>query len=252
MASITDKIRNNNTGVRPNPTAVGTARVVSGTSLVCDDLTGWATDTAVDGVSYKIDGQSKIIAGSQTDFKGIVTGNTINSFTVTGGTDIGNAIGDIVVALPTAAWGKDFTDAMRVRHNQDGSLNSTAATTAITATLNTGQVATNLRVKPRITVSASTASLTPNIDTNNVYELNAQGVALSIVNPTGTPNDGDVIILRLKDNGTTRTITYGTAYTNISGLSTLTTTIVGKWHVFGWLYNATLSVWQLVSVTTEA
>lgn len=152
MVAITDKIRNNSTGVRPTATTVTTPRVVTGTSLVCASLTGWATDTAIDFVTYKIDGQGKIIASSQTDFKGIVSGSTVNSLTVTGGTDVGNAVGDIVVALPTAAWGKDLTDALRVSLNQDGTVKDGAITT--TAKLGTG-IVTDANVSATAAIAGS-------------------------------------------------------------------------------------------------
>ena len=121
-ADINDKFSKVSTGIRPKTTAVAGVRAPSGTTLTCDDLTGWTTDTAVHFVTYKADAQGKVVAGSQTDFKGIVSGNSIINLTVTGGNDNGNAVGDIVQALPTAAWAKDLTDGLLVSHNHDGSL----------------------------------------------------------------------------------------------------------------------------------
>ena len=121
-ANINDKFSKVSTGVRPKTTAVAGVRAPSGTTLTCDDLTGWTTDTAVHFVTYKADAQGKVVAGSQTDFKGIVSGNSIINLTITGGNDNGNAVGDIVQALPTAAYAKDLADGLLVAHNQDGSL----------------------------------------------------------------------------------------------------------------------------------
>ena len=123
-ANINDKFSEVSTGTRPTTTTVASIRSVSGTSLVCDDLTGWATDTAVHFVTYQVDGQGNIVAGTQTDMKGIVSGDTIGSITVTGGTDVGNDVGDIVQQLPTAAWAKDLADGLQVAHNLDGSLSA--------------------------------------------------------------------------------------------------------------------------------
>lgn len=121
-ASITDKLTLAGNGTRPVSTTVTTLRAAAATSLICADLTGWPTTTACHFVTYKIDGNSKIVVGSQVDWKGIVTGSTINSLTVTGGTDAGNAVGDIVEILPTAAWGNDTIQAMQAAHDQDGTL----------------------------------------------------------------------------------------------------------------------------------
>lgn len=251
-ASITDKIRNNSTGIRPVSTTVSTVRSTGATSLICNDLTGWAVDTAIDFVTYKIDGQKNIVVGSQTDWKGIVSTNTINNLTVTGGSDAGNATGDIVETLPTAAWGKDLTDALRVTLEQDGTLKSSVVSGITNPILTTGKTATNLRVTPRSTSSASLTTLTPNIDTYNFYELNTQATALTIANPTGTPSDKDIVIIFLKDSGTSQAVTYGANYVNISGLDSLVATVAGKWHTIGAVYNAGLSKWLIVSITTGA
>lgn len=119
-ANIVDKFSNPSSGVRPVSTTVSTLRNAGGTTLACADLTGWATDTAVHFVTYKIDGAANVVVGSQSDWKGIVSGSNINNLTLTGGTDAGNAAGDIVEMLPTVRWGKELTDGIRVEHNQDG------------------------------------------------------------------------------------------------------------------------------------
>lgn len=165
-----------------------------------------------------------------------------------GYTDVGNSAGDIVVIKPTTRWADELSAIIGVAHNNDGTLKSSV----VTQVLDSGNTATNLRVKPRISVAASTSTLTPNIDNYNIYELNAQAAALTIANPTGTPNNGDVLIFRIKDNGTTRAITYGTAYVNVSGLDTLAATTAGKWHYLGVQYNAGATAWHVISITTGA
>lgn len=133
-ANIADKLTNVSNGTRPVSTTVQTLRSAGVTTLACADLTGWATDTAVHFVTYKVNGQGAIVAGSQTDWKGIVSGNTITNLTVTGGTDAGNANGDIVEILPTARWAKELTDALRVTLNQDGTLQTGIVTSTKLAT----------------------------------------------------------------------------------------------------------------------
>lgn len=136
--------------------------------------------------------------------------------------------------------------------NDDGTLN-TDATTITTAAAKTAIAAdTNFRTKPRVSNATTTATLTPNINSYNHYYLTAQASALTIANPTGTPNNGDIIIIEIKDNATARAITYGTAYTNISGLDALTTTTISKWSVLGIRYNSTAAKWQILSISTEA
>lgn len=121
-ANINDKISKISTGIRPKVTSVAGVRATAGTTLTCDDLTGWTTDTAVHFVTYKADAQGKVVPGSQTDMKGVVSGNTIINLQITGGNDDGNAVGDIVQQLPTAGWGKDLADGLLTSHNPDGTL----------------------------------------------------------------------------------------------------------------------------------
>lgn len=153
-ANINDQITSTTTasGTRPRSTTVATLRSGGGTTLSCDDLTGWPTDSAVHFVTYQVDGSGEIIEGSQSDWKGIVSGSDINSLTLTGGTDDGNSVGDYVQMLPTAAWGKDLYDALTTTLNQlDGSLLSEIVTTA---KIDDGAV-TSAKLAPGLTTDAN-------------------------------------------------------------------------------------------------
>ena len=191
---------------------------------------------------------------TKCDFKGHVSGTTliIDSFSP-GSTDVGNlASGQIVIIKPNTPAMNDVVTLAQVSHNDDGSLKTTVISQITTQTLGSGNTATNLRVRPRLSVAASAASLAPNIDTYNQYTITAQAAALVLANPAGTPTDGDIIIVTLKDNGTSQAITYGTAYANISGLDSLIATVIGKWHVLGIRYSAAATQWQILSISTEA
>lgn len=132
-ANITDKITSTTTavGTRPTSTIVSTVREEAGTTLSCEDLTGWPTATAVHFVTYKVDGNGDVVAGSQSDWKGIVSSNDITSLTLTGGSDNGNTVGDYVEMLPTAAWGKDLTDVLLTILQQTGGLKNDAVSTDV-------------------------------------------------------------------------------------------------------------------------
>jgi hypothetical protein len=182
-------------------------------------------------------------------FFGHVSGSTIVIDSLAPGyTDHGNSVDDIVVLKPTTAWADQIYNTLSVSLTDTGTL-TTAAITQVSASLS----GTSIRLQPRITVSTSTATLTPNIDSYNIYELNTQAVALTIANPAGTPNDGDVLLIRLKDNGTSQTVTFGGShYLNVSGLSTLANTTAGKWHYIGIQYVASATQWHIISITTSA
>jgi hypothetical protein len=104
-----------------------------------------------------------------------------------------------------------------------------------------------LRTKTRISTAAS-GNISPNIDDYNYYRRTAQAASITIANPTGTPVDGDGLLIELQDNGTTRAITWGSGYAvdSIYGLALPTTTVVGKTHFITFIRNATTSKWVAV------
>lgn len=134
-ASTSDKITDTRNGARPISTTVTSPRSIGGTTLTCQALTGWPTASKVHFVTYQKNTNDEPIAGTQLDCYGIVSGNTITSFTVVDGTDAGNAIGDVVEMLPTAAWGQGLADALTAEHNRNGT-HATVTATSVTASGN--------------------------------------------------------------------------------------------------------------------
>jgi hypothetical protein len=113
------------------------------------------------------------------------------------------------------------------------------------------QTLTNKRIDPRTSTSAATATLTPDISAFDQYNLTAQDQALTVAAPTGTPVDGNKLILRILDNGTARAITWNATYTVI-GTTLPTTTTASKMLYVGCIYNSTNTRWDVVAVTTQA
>lgn len=126
-----------------------------------------------------------------------------------------------------------------------GNVDNTSDSTknSATATL------TNKRVKRRVSTNTSVSTLTPEKDSFDEYILTAQAEALTIANhSTSTLNQGDLIEIRIKDNGTARAITFGTEYRASSDLALPTTTTVSKtlYMLFEW--NSTDSKMDLLAV----
>lgn len=121
-ATITDKIMVASSGTRPNPTTLTAQKSIGASLLNADDLTGWGTSTPVTFVIYKIDSNGNEVVGTRSDWKGIVSGNTITQLTLTAGTDTIYPSGSPVIAVASARWADDFTAAMLVSHNQNGTL----------------------------------------------------------------------------------------------------------------------------------
>lgn len=99
---------------------------------------------------------------------------------------------------------------------------------------------------PRMTTVATTATLTPNAATQDATAITAQAGALTVAAPTNMPVNGQSLIIRIRDNGTTRAITWNAAYTAFNPTDLRTATVVGKTLLFQFIYNQTESEWQLL------
>lgn len=143
-AGINDKFTEATNGTRPVPTTL-TAILASGASpgtATCGALTGWPTATAVHFIIYTIDVNGNKVSGSQTDWKGIVSGSTLTGLVLKAGTNNGYGIGAVVVASPTAAWADDVTEGIAVQHNQDGTHAAVTATSVVSSGAVTGTTLT--------------------------------------------------------------------------------------------------------------
>ena len=111
---------------------------------------------------------------------------------------------------------------------------------------------TNKRFTER-TISAAnyTTSTTPDISTSDIWVITAQAGSLLFNNPIGTPVNADRMIIRLKDNGTARALTYGTQYRAL-GNALPTTTVISKTMYMGFIWNLTDTKWDLIALTQEA
>ena len=154
------------------------------------------------------------------------------------GSDTGIATGTAGTASDLAIW------------NGDGDLvdGPTPPSGTIVGTSDT-QTLTNKRVDPRVVTTADDATAVINVDVTDVYELSAVANATEFT-LTGTPTDGQKLIVRIKDAGVTKGLTW-TGFTEI-GVTLPTDTTAGKWHVVGSIYNAGVSQWQAVAAPEES
>ena len=98
---------------------------------------------------------------------------------------------------------------------------------------------------------ASSATLTPNIDEYDQETITALAAALTVNAPTGTASNGMRLIIRIKDNGTARAITWNAIYRAI-GVTLPSTTTISKTLYVGCIYNDTDTKWDVIAVKEEA
>ncbi len=111
---------------------------------------------------------------------------------------------------------------------------------------------TNKRVTPRV-LSATTyttdTGTSINGDTQDMFIVTAQAGALKFNNPTGTPTDGQKLIISVASSTTSaRALTWDTAYGATTVALPSTTTATTATLTMGFIYSTSKSLWQIVAV----
>jgi hypothetical protein len=101
-------------------------------------------------------------------------------------------------------------------------------------------------VPPRVATATSSSTPTPNVGTTDLYELSALAVGATFGAPTGTPVDGQRLIIRIYDNGTSQSLAWNAIYN--AGVTNIlpTATTIGKYLYVGFMYNTAKTTWDMV------
>jgi len=113
------------------------------------------------------------------------------------------------------------------------------------------QTLTNKRVNSRVVSTASSTTPIPDVSTADQYNLTALAAAAAFGIPTGTPLDGQKLIIRIKDNGTARALTWNAIYREV-GTSLPSTTVISKTLYVGCIYNNADTKWDVVASVIQA
>ena len=105
---------------------------------------------------------------------------------------------------------------------------------------------------PRNDTVASSATPTISTDTTEVFTITALAANITSMttNLSGTPANGQRLLIRILDNGTARTITWGTSYAS-RGATLPTTTVISKYLYVSLIWNSTASTWDCVGAVQE-
>jgi len=134
------------------------------------------------------------------------------------------------------------------------------AATAQTFYIGTTQVAINrssaqltladIRLTPRIVTTTDDATAVIDVDVTDQYQLTAVANATEF-STTGTPTAGQRLLIRVKDAGVAKALTYNAVFRAV-GITLPTTTTANKTTYIGCIYNATDSKFDCVATGTEA
>lgn len=116
-----------------------------------------------------------------------------------------------------------------------------------------GQISYN-PLSPKVTAVTNingSSTQTPTLNTSDTYVYvgtSTTAYTLTIANPTGTPTQGQKMIIRLKDNGTqVMSLSFGTQFRASTDLTLPTSTTAGKTLYLGFIYNSTDTKWDLLA-----
>ena len=103
---------------------------------------------------------------------------------------------------------------------------------------------------PNIGTITSASTITPTVSSGQ-YNVTALAAAATIAIPTGTVVDGQRLMIRIKDNGTARALTWTTTSGGYraQGVTLPTTTVISTPLYVGCVYNAQDTYWDVLAVS---
>jgi len=215
------------------------------------------TVTNIYGTYFKNPARGTNVSGSGNLFAIGADNALLVALTVSGGTF--NATGVINITGPNGATTANYSTSATTSGNTKtvniGTGGLSGSTTAITigSTAAPGVVTINGSVQGLSASTTSGSTITPTAGTTNQYTVTALAAGATIAAPSGTPVDGQKLMLRFKDNGTAQTLTWTTtsgAYRAV-GVTLPATTVISKVLYVGCIYNSQDSFWDVVAVAQQ-
>jgi len=96
---------------------------------------------------------------------------------------------------------------------------------------------------------ASSATITPE-STKDMYTVTALADNTTIAAPSGSPVDGQNLVIRIKDAGVTKTIAWNAIY-QVIGVTLPTATTASKLIYVGCKYNSAATKWDVLAVARQ-
>lgn len=212
---------------------INCVRAVEGTAQA------WAADTVLE-ILFSATGWNKLIEGIELEHN---QDGTHKSALVTtlkaSGAVVNTGTSDLTIVTPKALADSYLGGATSNLQTQISALPTASSTTTLT----------NKRITKRVVTTTDDATAVIDTDITDGYQLSAVANATEFT-LTGTPTDGQILIVRYKDAGVSKALTW-TGFTPI-GTTLPTATTAGKWGYVGCKYNSAASAWHVLAVQTQA
>jgi len=241
----------------------GTHTVNPATEL---DFTSGATVTDGGGgvAQIAVSGGSGVATVTATDTSIVIAGTATNPTVATGTLDVIaadhppaanwsnnshkiTALANGSSAQDAAAFGQIPTSASSIGGMLTATYDPAAIAQQVLGTSAT-QTVTNKRITKRTGTTASSATPTINTDNVDFYSITAlaTNVTSFTTNLSGTPTDAQTLWIAITDNGTPRSLAWGTSF-EASTVALPTTTVASTRMDNGFVWNTATSKWRIVA-----
>jgi hypothetical protein len=187
---------------------------------------------------------------------GLVNGLNTSGFTAGATVFLSSSVaGGLTTTAPTSPNYRYRVGKVGTSHATTGTIHVTPSTASVgngtqnqLLTINsTGNQA--FRDIVRVNTVASSATPTINTDTTDHFTITALATNITSMttNLSGAPVDGQRLMLRFKDDGSPRTITWGGSFISSGSATLLATTVATKTHLVALIYDGIALKWVCVS-----
>jgi hypothetical protein len=152
--------------------------------------------------------------------------------------------------------GLDITTADNYIVLSDGDGNPRAYWNGADATFNgaltvSGALTASNALRTAVASASGNGTLTPTSNTCNQFNVQVTGGSVNFAAPSGSPTDGQKLIIRITDDSSLWGLTWNAIYREI-GVPLPNATVPTKTIYVGCIYNTTAAKWDVVAVTTQA
>lgn len=201
---------------------------------------GTTAGTVTQGNDARLSPSSTSITDATATGRSLLTATDESSARAAIGVAYGTAAGTVVQGNDSRVTGAEQTSAKGVAN---GYASLDANTRIPVAQIPTSVVANT----PRASSTASAAIPSVNVEATDVFSITALAVAITSVTVTGTPQDNQRLLFRIKDNGTTRQITWGSSFASSGIAIPISATVANKTHLVGFIFDSAVSKWVCVA-----
>lgn len=128
---------------------------------------------------------------------------------------------------------------------------STIVTLTGTQVLTNKTIIDSTNVIEQITTVASSATPTPTGGSlRNFFTITAQAAGATFAAPSGSPINGNRLLIRIIDNATAQTLAWNAIYVS-RGVILPKTTVLSKYLYVGFIYNGVTATWDAISSVQE-